>query len=92
MTRGDASKSETDLRIELLEHNSVQCLASIAGPGFQQKKFWVQQLVADIISVSANCDRTCLQMIVATGLVAAKTHRHRDKVTTMARKRGTGFV
>ena len=92
MTRGDASRSETDLRIELLEGNSAQCLAHVAGPGFQRKKFWVQQPVADTISVSAECDRTWLQMIVATGLVAAKTQRHRDKVTTMARKCGTGFV
>ena len=92
MTRAAASKSETELHIELFRKDCTEGLAHISGPGFRRKKFWVQQPVPDTIAVLANQDRHWLQMVVATGLIAAKTQRHRDKVTAMALKSGTGFA
>ena len=86
MTRSDASKSPTQLRVELCEEGLKECLACISGPGFQRKKFWVQQLEPDVISVMGTKDRMWLQTIVATGMIAAKTQRHKDKVTANARK------
>lgn len=86
MTGTDASKSPTQLRIELLEEESKHCLACISGPGFQRKKFWVQQPEPDVICAMDTEDRTWLQMIVATAMIAAKTQRHRDKVTSAARR------
>lgn len=86
MTGTDASKSPTQLRIELLEEDSKHCLACISGPGFQRKKFWVQQPEPDVICAMDTDDRTWLQVIVATAMIAAKTQRHRDKVTSAARR------
>lgn len=86
MTNADTSNSPIQLRIELFEGSSKKCLAYITGPGFQRKKFWVQQLEPDVISVGPQDDRMWLKTIVATGMIAAKTQRHRDKVTAAARR------
>ncbi len=88
MTRADASNSPLELHIELVEASTKQCLACICGPGCQRKKFWVQQPEPDVISVVDTEDRTWLQLIVATALIAAKTQRHKDKVTAAARRNG----
>lgn len=86
MTGADASKTPTQLRIELLEEGSKYCLACISGPGFQRKKIWVEQPEPDVICAMDTEDRTWLQMIIATAMIAAITQRHRDKVTSAARR------
>ncbi|DBA83052.1 hypothetical protein WJX77_006006 [Trebouxia sp. C0004] len=88
MTWADASNSPTQLRIELVDASTKQCLACISGSGCQRKKFWVQQPEPDVISVADTDDRAWLQLIVATAMIAAKTQRHRGKVTTAARRSG----
>lgn len=88
MTWADASKSLTELRIELVDATTKQCLACISGSGCQRKKFWVQQPEPDVISVVDTGDRGWLQLVVATALIAAKTQRHKDKVTAAARRHG----
>ncbi len=88
MTRADASNSPTQLRIELVNASTKQCLACISGSGCQRKKFWVQQPEPDVISVADTDDRAWLQLIVATAMIAAKTQRHKDKVTAAARRNG----
>jgi len=88
MTRADASNSPTQLRIELVNASTKQCLACISGSGCQRKKFWVQQPEPDVISVADSDDRAWLQLIVATAMIAAKTQRHKDKVTAAARRNG----
>lgn len=89
MTRADASNSPIELCIELVDASTKQCLACISGPGCQRKKFWVQQPEPDVVSVADTEDRAWLQLIVATALIAAKTQRHKDKVTAAARRNGS---
>lgn len=92
MTGKDARNSQRQLRISLFEDSSKQALASFHGPGFQQKRFWVQQLQHDILVVQQTDDRVWQQVLVATCLVAAKTQRHKDKITDQSRQSGHGFV
>lgn len=88
MMRADASNSPIQLRIELLDASTKQCLACISGSGCQRKKFWVQQPEPDVISVADSNDQAWLQLVVATALIAAKTQRHKDKVSAAARRNG----
>lgn len=92
MTRKDAGKSPSQLVISLFEGGSKESLARFHGPGFWQKQFWVQQPQPDILSVQQTIDRVRLQVIVTTGMIAAKTQRHKDKVTDRCRRTGSGFV
>ena len=92
MTRKAANHSLSHLQIELFEDNSKVCLACICGPGFQRKQFWVQQPEVDVLSIQKSDDCRWLHMVVATGLVAAKTQRHRDKITDRSRRSGHGFI
>ena len=94
MTSKDASNSPNQLCISLFEGSgsSNQALACFQGPGFQQKRCWVQQPQHDVLSVQQTDDRAWLQVVVATCMVAAKTQRHKDKITDQARRSGHGFV
>ena len=92
MTSKDASNSLHHLCISLFEGTSKQPLACFHGPGFQQKQFWVQQPQHDVLSVRQTDNRAWLQAVVATCMVAAKTQRHKDKITHEARRSGHGFV
>ena len=86
MIRKDAGNSPSQLCFSLFEGSSKQSLASFHGPGFQQKQFWVQQSQHDVLSVQQTDDRAWLQVVVATCMVAAKTQRHKDKVTNRSRR------
>lgn len=92
MTRKDAGNSLSQLCFSLFEGCSKQSLACFHGPGFQQKQFWVQQPQHDVLSVRQKDDRAWLQVVVATCMVAAKTQRHKDKITDRSRGSGHGFV
>lgn len=92
MTRKDTSASPSQLQIELFEAGSKECLACIHGPGFLQKKCWVRQPQPDALAVQQSDDRAWLQLVIVTGMIAAKTQRHKDKVTDRSRKSGHGFV
>lgn len=88
MNRKEACSSPRQICISLFEGNSKESLASFCGPGFQHKKFWVQQLQSDMLSVQHTDDRFWLQVVVATCMIAAKTQRHKDKVTNHCRRSG----
>lgn len=92
MTRKDACKSPSQLCISLFEGKSKEALACLCGPGFHRKKFWVQQAQADSLMVQQTDDRLWLQLVVATGMIAAKTQRHKDKITDHCKRTGQGFL
>ena len=76
------------LKIHLLQDGCLQPLASIEGPGCQRKQFWVQLNKPDTISLFCDIqDPTWLQVILASGLVAAKVQRRRDKAMPAALRR-----
>lgn len=92
MNRKDACKSPSQLCISLFEGKSTKALACLCGPGFHRKKFWVEQPQSDSLMVQQTDDRLWLQVVVATGIIAAKTQRHKDKVTDHCRRTGQGFL
>lgn len=92
MSSKDAGKSQSQLHMSLYKVCSKQALACFDGPGFQQKQSWVQQPQHDVLSVRQTDDRAWLQVVVATCMVAAKTQRHKDKITDRSRRSGHGFV
>jgi len=83
------ANSMNHLKIQLLQDGCPQTLACIEGPGCQRKQFWVQLDKPDTISLFCDIkDPMWLQVIIASGLVAAKVQRRRDKAMPAAlRKR-----
>lgn len=89
------AKSAEQFKLYLLQDGSSKRLASIEGPSYQQKRFWVGSLKPDSISLMCLTDDTLwLQAVIASALVAAKTQRRRDKSTPSGWRRqlqGGGF-
>ena len=89
------AKSAEQFKLYLLQDGSSKRLASIEGPSYQQKQFWVGSLKPDSISLMCLTDDTLwVQAVIASALVAAKTQRRRDKSTPPGWRRqlqGGGF-
>ncbi len=70
------------MQIKLMEDGSRQELARIEGPGSRCKSFWIQnpELSQDTITIFGRTDYpTWMQVVIAGGMVAAKTQRRIDK-------------
>ncbi len=79
------ANSMDHLKIQLLQDGCPQPLACIEGPGCQRKQVWVQLNKPDTISLFCDIqDPMWLQVIIASGLVAAKVQRRRDKAMPAA--------
>ncbi len=81
-TTSGCGDSRTHLQIKLMEDGSRQELARIEGPGSRCKSFWIQnpELSQDTISIFGRTDYpTWMQVVIASGMVAAKTQRRIDK-------------
>ncbi|DBA82407.1 TPA: hypothetical protein ACH3X2_000654 [Trebouxia sp. C0005] len=80
--------SMNHLKIQLLQDACPHPLACIEGPGCQRKQFWVQLNKPDTISLFCDIqDPMWLQVIIASGLVAVKVQRRRDKAMPAALRR-----
>ena len=78
-------QSMLHLQLYLLQDGFTQPLACIEGPGCQRKQLWVQLNQPDTISLMCDVeDPVWLQVVTASGLVAAKIQRRRDKATPPA--------
>ena len=87
MSRANANNSTSQLQIELRGNGSKECLACIQGPGSQCKRYWVRQPKPDTMTVMSDTDdRMWMQVIIASGMVAAKAQRHKAKVMAVPRK------
>ncbi|DBA84545.1 hypothetical protein WJX79_006245 [Trebouxia sp. C0005] len=81
-TTSGCGDSRAHLQIKLMEDGSRQELARIEGPGSRCKSFWIQnpELSQDTISIFGRTDYpTWMQVVIASGMVAAKTQRRIDK-------------
>ena len=81
-TTSGCPDSRSSLQIKLLEDGSKQELAHFSGPGTKCKSYWIQNpdFAQDSITMFGRTDYpTWMQVVVASGLVAAKTQRRIDK-------------
>lgn len=70
------------MQIRLLEDGSQQELALFRGPGTKCKSYWIQnpELLQETITLFGRTDYPAwVQLVIATGMVAAKTQRRNDK-------------
>lgn len=70
------------MQIRLLEDGSQQELATFTGPGTRCKSYWIQnpELAQDTITMFGRTDYPAwMQIVIVSGLVAAKTQRRIDK-------------
>lgn len=81
-TRSGCSDSRLHVQIKLLEDGSKQALACIEGPGSKCKSYWIQnpELTQDTMTIYGRTDYPVwMQVVIASGMVAAKTLRRMDK-------------
>lgn len=65
-----------------MEDGSQQELALFCGPGTKCKSYWIRnpELAQDTITLFGRTDYpTWMQIVIASGMVAAKTQRRLDK-------------
>ena len=70
------------MQIRLLEDGSQQEVALFSGPGTRCKRYWIQnpELMQETITLFGRTDYPAwVQLVIATGMVAAKTQRRNDK-------------
>ena len=70
------------MQIKLMEDGSRQELARLEGPGSRCKSYWIQnpELSSDTITVFGRTDYpTWMQIVIGSGMVAAKCQRRIDK-------------
>ena len=70
------------MQIKLLEDGSQQELALYSGSGTRCKSYWIHnpELSQDTVTLFGRTDYpTWVQVVFASGMAAAKTHRRNDK-------------
>jgi hypothetical protein len=78
-----------DLKMCLQQKGSQQNLACFEGAGCARKQCWVQLNEPDTVSFLTEAkEKTWIQLVIITAMVAAKTQRHRDKMFPPSMRRG----
>ncbi len=81
-TTSGCPDSRKQLQVKLMEDGSRQELARLEGPGSSCKSYWIQnpELSQDTITIFGRTDYPrWMQVVIASGMVAAKTQRRIDK-------------
>ena len=81
--------TDRQLKMRMLEEGCKDVLAEFEGPGSQCKLFWIDNpaMFQDHIQVSTRTDSPLwVQLVIATGMVAAKMQRRHDKFLSAARR------
>ena len=84
-----AGDSQKLLKMRQVEEGCKDELAQFEGPGSQCKCFWIDNPVMfkDTVTVLARTDSPLwVQLVIATGMVAAKMQRRHDKFVSNARR------
>lgn len=84
----DTANTDRQLKMILQEEGSKDVLAQFDGPGSQCKMFWIDNpaMCQDNIQVLLRTDSPrWVQLVITTGMVAAKMQRRHDKFLSNAR-------